>query len=93
MGTATITWKRPRMTDGTGNPVNEGTDLPRFKGRKNAKPSELAAQLQDALDDLARSPCAYWACEGPNRVRYMCTCCKCYAVREVEKVRAALARM
>lgn len=90
--TQTIVWMREGARNG-GHRVPEGSGIPRFKGRRNVKPSVLAAELEDALSDLARTPCAFWACAGPGRVQYMCTCCKCYAMRTVEKVRAALARM
>jgi hypothetical protein len=63
-----------------------------MKGRKELRLRKEIAKLDEALQDLAETPCGFWACEGPSRPRDMCTCKKCYAMRGIASVRATLAR-
>lgn len=73
-----------------GNPLPMNQKVPRFKGRKYVRLAVLIRELDGALVDLSDTECCFWACDGPLRVRSMCTCRKCYAMREIAKVRAAL---
>lgn len=87
-----IGFKSPRPKDRTGNPVNEGTDIPVFKGAKKSL-RQILKLIDIALEALATEvSCTFWACDGPKRPRDMCTCTKCYAVRDLAIARAALAR-
>jgi len=91
MSLATITWSRPKARDGVGY-VNEGSDRPRMRPRtgKRGTDRQLAKLLNEALDNLARSNCSFWACEGPNRQRDMMTCVKCAGMRRIGTVLASL---
>lgn len=91
MSTVTIGFRSPRPSDGIGS-VNEGSDIPVMRPRRGRNGSDraLAALLGSALDNLSRSDCSFWACEGPNRPQQMCTCVKCWAMREVATVKASL---
>lgn len=91
MGFQTISFKGPRPTAG-GFPVSEGSDIPTMRPRtgKRASPQKLADLLADALEDLASSPCSFWACKGPRAPRPMCTCRKCWSMRAIATVHATL---
>lgn len=91
MATATISFKTPGPTNGA-YAVPERSDIPVFKGRRRMSVQRQLKALDNALEDLARSPCAFWACDGARRPRHMATCCKCWAMREIAIVRAAIAR-
>lgn len=88
----TISFPSPRSTDRTGNFVNEAVNLPKMRGRKSASPKWLIRQLSEALDDLADTPCCFWACEGPTRPRYMVTCRRCWAIRQIANVKRTIER-
>jgi len=87
-----FSFSSPPPRDRTGEVTPSGSDIPVFRGRKGMSRRMMVAELDDALDGLAHTPCSFWACEGPNRPRHMCTCCKCYAMRSVAIVKAALVR-
>lgn len=92
MSVATIGWTRPQATSG-GFRVPEGSDIPRMRPRTKGKAAgniALAELLSTALEELADSTCCFWACEGPSRPRAMCTCRKCWAMRNVGTVMASL---
>jgi hypothetical protein len=86
-----ITAYKPHATDRSGQRVNEGSEIPVFKGARLSTNQQLR-KLDDALEYLADTSCSFWACKGPTRPRHMCTCVKCYAMREVAIVRASIAR-
>ena len=52
--------------------------------------AEMVKVLESAMEYLASSICSFWACEGPRKPRSMCTCGKCYAMREIGTVIATL---
>lgn len=87
----TIIFKSRPATDGVGR-IAEGSDIPVMRPRTGRRGSdrELAKVLEDALDNLSRSTCSFWACDGPNRPKSMCTCVKCWAMREVATVLVSL---
>ena len=91
MSVATFSFKAPRPTDGV-HEVAEGSDIPVMRPRRGKRGSDraLAALLAFALDKLAGANCTFWACEGPSRPRSMCTCNKCWAMREIATVKASL---
>lgn len=88
---AAISWQRPAPTSG-GYRVPEGSNLPRMRARtgRRGADSELLKLLADAQEHLARTPCAFWACEGPQRMQHMITCIKCSAMRNIGTVQASL---
>lgn len=88
---ATIGGYRAHSSDGIA-PVCEAVDVPTMRPRRGKRGSDvaLAAALEDALQDLAASPCGFWACEGPRKPRWMVTCRKCWATREIAAVKASL---
>jgi hypothetical protein len=88
---ATISWRRQKPTS-NGRPVPEGSDIPRMRARTGKRGSNkvLMALLDEAQEDLGRTPCAFWACEGPKRMVHMVTCIKCSAMRNIATVRASL---
>ena len=92
MATESISFRSPRPKDSTGNPVNEGSEIPIMRPRTGPRGSDaaLAKLLGDALEYLSRSDCTFWGCEGATRPRPMCTCVKCWAMREVATVKASL---
>jgi len=90
MATQSISFVTPPPKDGMGNPLPMNQVIPRFKGRKFVKLNVLVKELDEALEDLADMECCFWACDGPLRVRNMCTCRKCYSMRTIARVRAAL---
>lgn len=91
MSTTTISFKTPGPTNG-GFSVPEGSNIPPMRPRtgKRATNKKLAALLVEALDDLSASSCSFWACKGPSRPKPMCTCRKCYAMRQISTVYASL---
>jgi hypothetical protein len=64
----------------------------RKPGTRAATDAALAAELRTALADLERSPCTFWACDGPNRPRSMVTCSHCWGLRHVATVLTSLER-
>jgi hypothetical protein len=90
MATHSIGFRTPPPKDGMGNSLPKNQKIPRFTGRKSVKLPVLIKELDDALADLSDIECSFWACDGPLRVRNMCTCRKCYSMRTIAKVRAAL---
>lgn len=92
MAITSIGFKSPRPKDGTGNFVNEGVDIPRMLGHKNADPRWMIKQLAEALDSLAYGHCTFWACKGPNKPRSMVTCNKCWAMRQIANVKRTIER-
>lgn len=91
MSSAIYSFKAPRPTSG-GYEVSEGSDIPVMRPRRGKRGSDraLANLLASALDNLAGANCTFWACEGPGRPRSMCTCNKCWAMREIATVKASL---
>lgn len=53
---------------------------------------KVVERMQMALDGFARSPCTFWACEGPHRPKHMITCSHCWAVRDLSVALAAMER-
>ena len=93
MGIETISFGCHRAKDTTGSAVPEQSRIPKMRGgRKKVSTNQLIKELNSALEYLADTPCSFWACDGPQRPRLMCTCSKCWAMREVAKVKAALER-
>ena len=90
MAVLSLSFKAPRPRDSTGEITPSGSDIPAFRGRRFVRLRQLIKELDEAQDDLSRTPCAFWACNGPRRPKAMCMCCKCSAMRLVGKVRAAL---
>lgn len=92
MSVAVISYKRPGATVG-GYRVPEGSDVPLMRPRtgKRGTDDKLISLLNDVLEDLAATPCCFWACQGPSRPRHMCTCRKCWSMRSIATVAASLA--
>lgn len=86
----TISFKAPPPRGRSGNPLPEGSDLPRVRGNKRMSTKKMLDLLDSAIDILSESTCSFWACRGPNYVRNMMTCSKCQAVREIARVKASL---
>lgn len=91
VSSAIYSFKAPRPTDGV-HEVAVGSDIPVMRPRRGKRSSDraLATLLASALDNLAAANCTFWACEGPSRPRDMCTCQKCWAMREIATVKASL---
>ena len=92
MATQSISFSSPSPRDSTGEFTPDSSSIPTFKGRKCVSIKKLIKKLDEAQDDLAYTPCAFWACNGPRNPKPMCTCVKCAAMRNVGMVRAALAK-
>lgn len=91
MSTATIRFRALRPLDGVGF-VNEASVIPVMRPRtgQRGSDSKLAELLSEALDNLSKASCSFWACEGPIKVQHMATCVKCHAMRRVATVKASL---
>lgn len=78
--------------DRNGFSVNEASVRPVMRPRTGPRgtDAELAKLLDDALDNLERCDCSFWACDGPTRPQHMVTCTKCWAMRMVATVLASL---
>jgi len=76
----------------TGVDLPRGTNLPKMRGRKEFKPKDMIKLLDDALQDLSKADCTFWACQGPSYPRSMITCSKCYAMREIATVKKTIER-
>ena len=61
-------------------------------GGKNDE-SKMTERLGNALTVLARTPCSFWACEGPEHPKSMMTCTKCWAMRDIAAVKKRLEKM
>lgn len=61
-----------------------------MRPRSGADLQNLIRELEYALDNLSRTPCSFWACNGPRRPQHMVTCCKCWAMRQIAIVLATL---
>lgn len=74
-------------------PVGDCCAIPRMRPRtgKRGTDQEMVKVLDVALEYLSDSACCFWACDGPTKPQAMCTCVKCYAMREIATVRATLA--
>lgn len=92
MATVSYSFTSPPPRDGCGQITPSGSDIPKFKGRSFVRLRTLIKELDNAQEGLADTPCAFWACNGPTRPKPMCTCCKCSAMRDIARVRAALAK-
>lgn len=90
MKTQSISFHNPGTRDNGGNRLAEGSDIPKMRANKRMTLTQLAERLGTALKNLASSPCSFWACDGPSRPKAMCTCRKCYAMRDVAAVKASL---
>lgn len=90
--TQTIVFKRQSRRSNLGHAIPEGSDIPTMRPRTGPRGTDqkLAALLDEALQDLAGTDCGFWACEGPSRPRSMCTCRKCWAMRQIATVKASL---
>lgn len=90
MSTATISFKVGPHKSGNGFPLPMGSDIPTMRPRKDMSAADIVKQLTEALEELAETPCAFWACEGPRRPRGMVTCCKCWVMRDLARLKATL---
>lgn len=92
MSFATFSFRQPRPTSG-GYTVSEGSDIPVMRPRTGRRGTDrqLLKLLDSALENISHANCTFWACEGPSRPRPMCTCNKCWSMREIATVRATLA--
>lgn len=81
-GTQTITFESPGPTNGGNRVPEHGTHVGL---RRLTRPSQklIADRLRAALDNMESVPCTFWACNGPNTVRHMITCTRCWAVRDM----------
>ena len=78
------------VSKATGHPLPEGMGLPKMKGRKKFIAKDMIKLLDEALEDLSKATCSFWACEGPQRPQHMVTCNKCWAMRNVATVRETI---
>ena len=62
----------------------------KLKGSVTATDTSLSNRLSEALDSLDWSACTFWACKGPQKPVHQVTCSRCYAVRDINVVMAAL---
>ena len=90
MAIQSISFKSPPPTDRTGNPVAEGSAIPKKRGRKNMTDKEMVEELDGVMETLSQCPCSFWACDGPKKPRWMQTCNKCWAMVSLAKVIASL---
>ena len=90
MGTATISFKTEPPRSGTGMLLLESSGLPNPPACAKSK---MIERLEGALADLARTPCSFWACEGPEHPKSMVTCTKCWAMRDIAAVKKRLEKM
>lgn len=70
----------------------DAVELPRMRSRKKCSDAKSASELRDAAATLAESECTFWACRGPCKPQIMVTCSKCWAIRDIMRVVAALER-
>ena len=92
METQSIGFTLAKPHDGIGR-VNEGSEIPAMRpltSMKGMSYRSITKMLDDALELLADSTCSFWACAGPKRPKNMCTCSKCWAMREIAKAKATL---
>ena len=90
MGVATISFRVGPHKDGNGFPMPMGSTIPTMRPRKDMSASEIIKQLAEALEELADTPCCFWACEGPRRPRNMVTCRKCWVMHDLARLKATL---
>lgn len=93
MSTATIGFYNKGITNGSGNRLPEGSEIPVLKPRtkRNHTDIDMVKLLDEALDNLSGACCCFWACQGPTKPANMITCQKCWAMRTIATVRATLA--
>jgi len=77
--------------DGIGR-LPSSVDVPVMKGRKILNLKREIAELDQAISDLADTPCCFWACRGPRAPKHMVTCRRCWALRQISAVRETLFR-
>jgi len=46
----------------------------------------MIEEAENALANMERSACTFWACEGPARPRHMITCTRCWAIRGIQRL-------
>jgi hypothetical protein len=70
----------------------DGSEIPAMRPRTGRRGSDrqLVKLLAAALDNLSRTPCTFWACNGPSKPRHMCTCIKCWSMRDIATVATSL---
>jgi hypothetical protein len=92
MGIQIISFKTPPPKCSTGMPLPQGSDVPTMQPRTGPRGTdrEMVKLLESAMDGLSSAICSFWACNGPRRPKHMCTCSKCYAMREIGTVIATL---
>lgn len=54
---------------------------------------EILEDLRRAEADLLRTPCAFWACRGPEDFEDMVTCTKCHAIIMLREARRKIERI
>ncbi len=58
----------------------------------DAAKKEILEDLRRAEADLLRTPCAFWACRGPDDPEDMVTCVKCHAIIMLREARRKIER-
>lgn len=56
-----------------------------YEGMVLQRPTPLLRLLKQTLDTLARTPCTFWACEGPENPVHMITCSNCWLEYDIRK--------
>lgn len=91
MSTAIISFPTGPHRSGHGFPLPMGSSVPVMRPRMSMTATEIVSELDEALEELAETPCGFWACEGPRRPRAMVTCRKCWTMRSLARLRATIA--
>lgn len=92
MNTRMITFKTGPSRSPNGDPLPNGSDIPKMRGRASINLNLEIERLTSALELLSDTPCSFWACKGAAIPRHMIICTKCYAMRDIASVRSTLLR-
>src|SRR5688572_310645 len=91
MSTAIISFPAGGHRNDWGQPLPMGSDIPTMRPCMSLTVTQIVKELDEALTELADTPCLFWACEGPRRPRNMVTCRKCWTMRSLARLRATMA--
>jgi hypothetical protein len=82
---------RATITD-MGAATGDASVRVKLKGSRTMTTRAMVRRLEDALENLSGTSCTFWACTGPQHPRHMITCTRCWGIRDINVVLAALKR-